>query len=117
MAQRVTVSLVDDLDGTSDETVSRVEFSLDGVTYEMDLSEMNATRLRNVFATYLRFARRTSGRKKIAMPGQARVRSGKSTNVSARLIREWARTEGGFELSDLGRLPGDVVEAYQRAHR
>jgi hypothetical protein len=41
MAQKVEVSLVDDLSGeTADETVS---FSLDGVQYEIDLPELDTT--------------------------------------------------------------------------
>ena len=45
MAQKVQVILVDDIDGgEADETVS---FSLDGVSYEIDLSESNATELRD----------------------------------------------------------------------
>lgn len=45
MAKKVTVTLVDDFDGSgaADETV---EFGLDGVTYEIDLSTKNATKLR-----------------------------------------------------------------------
>jgi hypothetical protein len=46
MAKKVTVTLVDDFDGegAADETV---EFSLDGVSYEIDLSSKNAAKLRN----------------------------------------------------------------------
>ena len=49
MAQKVQVILVDDIDGgTAEETVS---FSLDGVSYEIDLSTANAAKLRDAFAT------------------------------------------------------------------
>ena len=46
MAKKVTVTLVDDFDGegAADETV---EFGLDGVSYEIDLSSKNASKLRN----------------------------------------------------------------------
>ena len=46
MAKKVTVTLVDDFDGegAADETV---EFGLDGVSYEIDLSSKNAAKLRN----------------------------------------------------------------------
>ncbi len=46
MAKKVTVTLVDDVDGeaAADESV---EFSIDGVTYEIDLSSKNAEKLRN----------------------------------------------------------------------
>ena len=46
MAQKVQVVLVDDLDGGhADETVT---FSLDGVSYEIDLSHENAAAMRAV---------------------------------------------------------------------
>jgi hypothetical protein len=55
MAQKVQVVLVDDLDnGPADETVT---FSLDGVSYEIDLSHDNAAKLRDVLATYVGHAR------------------------------------------------------------
>ena len=48
MAQKVQVILVDDMDGgAAEETVS---FSLDGVSYELDLSKKNAAKLRDTFA-------------------------------------------------------------------
>lgn len=40
MAQKVLVSLVDDLDGS--EAEETVEFGLDGVSYQIDLSGENA---------------------------------------------------------------------------
>ena len=45
MAQQVNVVLVDDLDGS--EAGETVVFGLDGTTYEIDLSEKNAKKLRN----------------------------------------------------------------------
>jgi len=60
MAQKVTVLLVDDIDGGSaDETVS---FSLDGVSYEIDLSTKNAKAFRDALAQYVGQARRVGGR-------------------------------------------------------
>ena len=60
MAQKVTVLLVDDIDGGSaDETVS---FSLDGVSYEIDLSSKNASAFRDALAQYVGTARRVGSR-------------------------------------------------------
>ncbi len=62
MAQRVNVVLVDDIDGSdAEETVS---FALDGVDYEIDLSEKHAGELRNALSLYIGHARRTGGRRK-----------------------------------------------------
>src|ERR1700741_4095539 len=65
MAQKVLVQLVDDLDGTtSDSSISTVQFALDGVTYEIDLTDSNDERLRGLFSDYVTSARRTGGRVK-----------------------------------------------------
>ncbi|CQD23504.1 DNA-bridging protein Lsr2 [Mycolicibacterium conceptionense] len=58
MAKKVTVTLVDDFDGeaTADETV---EFGLDGVTYEIDLSSKNAAKLRNDLKQWVEAGRRS----------------------------------------------------------
>ena len=63
MAKKVTVTLVDDFDGegAADETV---EFGLDGVTYEIDLSSKNATKLRNDLKKWVEAGRRVGGRRR-----------------------------------------------------
>jgi hypothetical protein len=111
MAQKVLVQLVDDLDGTSSQEVSTVLFGLDGVSYEIDLTEDNAERLRDIFADYIGSARRTGGRvKRGTKPGSGKA----SSNGEAGQIREWAN-ENGFGLSGRGRIPSHVVEAYKQA--
>lgn len=56
MAERIQVELVDDIDGSpAKETVT---FALDGVAYEIDLSEHHAQHLRSVFARYIEHARK-----------------------------------------------------------
>jgi hypothetical protein len=112
MAQKVLVQLVDDLDGTSSQDVSTVLFGLDGVTYEIDLSDANAERLRDSLSEYVESARRIGGRiKRGTRPGQP----GKSANSGeAGQIREWA-LENGYELAGRGRIPSHVVEAYKEA--
>ncbi|MFC4852862.1 histone-like nucleoid-structuring protein Lsr2 [Actinophytocola glycyrrhizae] len=110
MAQKVLVRLVDDLDGTSSEDVSTVSFGLDGVEYEIDLSERNAENLRKEVAEYVAAARRTGGRRR-----RGTSPNGESANRGeAGVIREWA-LENGYELSARGRMPSHVVEAYNAA--
>ena len=60
MAKKVQVPLVDDIDKSSpaDETVS---FSLDGVSYEIDLTSGNAAKLRDDLAVWIGHAERTGG--------------------------------------------------------
>lgn len=109
MAQRVQVLLVDDLDGgDASETVS---FALDGVTYEIDLSEANANKFRESLSEWIANARRSGGRK---VPGR-RASSVGSTRRDLNSIREWGR-QNGFQVSDRGRVSGELQAAYDRAN-
>jgi len=110
MAQRVEVKLIDDTDGsTAAETVT---FAVDGVSYEIDLSEKNARKLRADFATWTGHARKAGGAR-----GGARRRGGagssRRTDLSA--VREWARANG-HQVSDRGRISAEVQAAYDKAH-
>lgn len=110
MAQKVLVSLVDDLDGSeADETV---EFGLDGISYQIDLSAANAGELRDALAQYVEHARRSGGRKRSAgRPGVTRPAAVDREQNQA--IRAWAR-KNGYAVSDRGRIPTEVVEAYHK---
>ena len=113
MAKKVTVTLVDDFDGEgpADETV---EFSIDGVSYEIDLSVKNAQKLRNEFKPWVEAGRRVGGRRR-GRPagGVGRGRPGIDREQSA-AIREWAR-RNGHKVSTRGRIPADVIEAFHAA--
>ncbi len=110
MAQRVSVVLVDDIDGS--EAEETVVFSLDGTQYEIDLSSDNAARLRDALAPYVGHARRTGGRRKAAAKPAAAAADGAASPSE---IRAWAR-EHGWEIPDRGRVAAEVREAYAAAH-
>lgn len=119
MAQKTIVTLVDDLTGEEAEDISTVEFALDGVSYEIDLDEKNGAALRDALANYVAAARRTGGRRSTggrrrgAGTGTPRATSpGGYDRETSKQIREWAKTEG-FEVSDRGRVPNNVVEAWE----
>ena len=112
MAQRVQIVLEDDLDGgTAAETVT---FGLDGVSYEIDLSDKNAGKLRDEFSTWIGHARRSGGRRTTG-----RRPTGASSSASSRrdlsAVRAWARANG-HQVSDRGRVSAAVQEAYDKAH-
>lgn len=113
MARKVTTTIIDDLDGgEADETV---EFGVDGVSYEIDLSTNNAGKLRNSLADFVAHARRAGGRRKPAT-GPARRAGGGRASVDREqnaAIREWAR-KNGFNVSERGRIPAEVLEAYHK---
>ena len=108
MAQKVSVTLVDDLDGsTASQTVG---FGLDGVVYQIDLSDDNAAKLRDSLAEFVGHARRSGGRRST---GENRT-SGAHTAADReqnQAIREWARKRG-MKVSERGRLSADVLNAY-----
>ena len=106
MAQRVTVTLEDDLDGGP--AVETVRFAFGGVEYEIDLSAKNASRFRRQFAPFIDHARK-AGR---GQPGRA-GRSAASRRRSGD-VRAWAKRQG-IAVSDRGRIPAGVLEQYQAA--
>jgi hypothetical protein len=111
MAQKVMVTLVDDLDGT--EAGETVEFGLDGASYEIDLSEDNAERLRDTLSEFVEHARRQAGaRKRLGLRGVGRApRTASADREQNQAIREWARKQG-MNVSDRGRIPKEVTDAY-----
>jgi len=112
MAQRV--QLIDDVDGT--EGGETVTFALDGVTYEIDLSEKNATKLRDAFSAWVGHGRRVSGRLTTAGRGSGGSRkSSSSAGNDSAAIREWARSNGRT-VSERGRISAEVRDAYAAAH-
>lgn len=111
MAQKTTITLTDDLDGTG--AAESVIFGLDNATYEIDLSEENATTLREALAPFVANARRAGGK----LPAGAGKRTGASSRPDGRTkaIREWARANG-HQVADRGRLDTGIIEAYDMAH-
>ena len=106
MAQKVTVTLEDDLDGgPADETV---RFGLGGAEYEIDLSKKNARAFRKHLAPFIEHARK-AGRGRHRRTG--RVASNRERSGD---IRTWAKTQG-IAVSDRGRIPASVIEQYQAA--
>ena len=116
MAQKVDVVMVDDIDqGEADETVL---FGLDGVDYEIDLSGTNAAALRDALAPYVSAARKVRSRRGSGSSGGRRSggrRGGRGSAPAPADMRAWAR-EQGYTLSDRGRVPAEIRDAYLAAH-
>jgi hypothetical protein len=110
MARRTRVLFVDDLDGNElpDGQGQTVTFSLDGVSYEIDLSKDNADQLREDFKRYTQAGRRL-GRQSAGRRTTARRREDTSA------IRAWAKSNG-HEVNERGRIPAAVTEAYDAAN-
>ncbi|MEP9384990.1 Lsr2 family protein [Nocardioides sp. KR10-350] len=109
MAQKVQIILEDDLDGS--EATETVSFALDGTSYEIDLNDANAAKLRDALAVYIGHARKasSSGRR------GGRRTSPSAGGASPKEVREWAR-DNGYTVPDRGRIPAEVKSAYDAAH-
>lgn len=109
MARREITQYFDDLDDTllQDDEVNTIRFSVDGSHYMLDLSDKNAADFRAALAPWISVAQ------PITAPQRNTRRSGTRPNES-RAIREWARAQG-MEVSDRGKVPGAIVDAYRQA--
>ena len=90
MATQTIVTLVDDLDGS--EATESVSFALDGASYEIDLSDTNADKLRDALAGYVASARRVDGARR--GPGRP-PKAAKTAKVArgARTLRTASRPQ------------------------
>lgn len=106
MTQKVSILLVDDIDGS--EAHDTIQFGLDGARYEIDLSLQNAGELRSKLASYIEKAR------KVGNSGGRTTRPGKTAvnGTSNKEVREWAKAQG-LKVNDRGRIPADVIARYK----
>lgn len=109
MATKQTITLVDDLTGKDipHGNAESVTFALDGVTYEIDLTTENATKLRDALAPFTSKARRIGRAGKSTRPGT----SGAGAGVDPAAVRAWAASNG-VEVSPRGRIAKDVVRQF-----
>lgn len=111
MAQKTIVKMYDDLDGSEiDAEGKSVSFSLEGASYEIDLSSKNVERLRQDFRVYTEKARRVTGR-----GGRSSAKAAEPTPVDTKAVRAWAE-EQGLGVSTRGRLSTELIEQYRAAH-
>jgi hypothetical protein len=111
MAKKVTVveEIVDDLDGgKADATVS---FALDGTSYEIDLTNKNAAKLRDTLAPWVGHARKAG---RTARPAGRKV-TRTSVGPDPAAVRVWAASNG-HKVSPRGRIPAPVLEAFNAAN-
>lgn len=86
-----------------------LNFGVDGITYEIDLSEKNRAKLDKAFAPFIEHCRRVTQRRR-------RPETGLSTSrVDRAAIRAWAK-ENGLKISEHGGISAEVLEQYEAAH-
>lgn len=112
MARKVETYLIDDTDGS--EAAETFVFSYDGKAWEIDLSAENAASIRADLDKWQQNARRASAAGQSAASAPKK-RSARRSPEQANAVRTWAR-DNGYEISDRGRLPKQVEDAYNQAH-
>jgi hypothetical protein len=113
MAQKVITTYVDDLTGEESEEISTHNILIDGAGVEVDLTDQNYEKLLELLNPYLHAqgARRIRGGAKT----RGKVRATVSGKDDASAIRAWAKEEG-LGVSERGRVPASVREAYEKSH-
>lgn len=106
MAQKVSVLLVDDIDGS--EAAETIPFGFDGAQYEIDLNREHAQELREQLTRYAQAARKVTA--SVGRP--SRTRTTAANGSSNKKIRAWAK-ERGLHVNNRGRISGDIIARYE----
>lgn len=123
MAKKVFTQLVDDIDGSAidDESGESIEFSVNGVDYLIDLKAKNASEFHRKIDYYIEHSTRVGGRKRRHSPTSTASSAAPSNSgatrdpAQTRAVRQWA-ADNGYEISDRGRIPAAIEEAFNAAH-
>lgn len=110
MAQRVVVTLSDDIDGG--DAAETVAFALDGKSYEIDLNPSNAKKLRKALAPYM-----AAGRKQTNAGKRDKTRviyRHTSLEPAPAAVRAWAQSNK-MDVPARGRIPKRVYDAFRQA--
>ena len=99
MARKQITMFIDDMTGEEITDVRHVEFMFRGVTYALDLSPESFVEMQEVFAPWVEAATRVPAKRR-------------APKRDLNEIRVWARANG-FEVSDHGRVPKKVLDAYE----
>ena len=115
MARNEIIEITCDICGTAlHAPASKADrtFSVDGQQYTIDLCVTHMAELDSLLAPFTAAARRESGR---AARSSVSARPARSVSARSGLkgIREWARANGFPDLSDRGRVPSQVLAAWQ----
>lgn len=106
MAERVIVVKLDDLSGREGDDIETVRFSINGSAYEIDLSAANRKAFHKAVEKFVDVARRDRG--------MATRPKRRNSSADLNAVREWARSNG-YEVSDRGRVPARIMEAFSAA--
>lgn len=107
MAKKVFTHILDDIDGSED--AESLTFSYGSKSYEIDLSAANKKKLEDALAPFIEAGRSNGGGRSNSGSSRAKSRS----DLAA--VRAWAK-DNGHDVSERGRVPASVLDAYDAAH-
>ncbi|MCZ4097295.1 MULTISPECIES: histone-like nucleoid-structuring protein Lsr2 [unclassified Streptomyces] len=110
MAQKIVTIYTDDLTGKESAEASTHTFSVDGVSYEIDLGPDSYDKLLDALGPFVKASRKVGRTRGVSGP-----RKVGPVNSDTAAIRVWAK-ENGYDVNDRGRVPATVREAYEAAH-
>lgn len=114
MARKVYVQLVDDIDDKPIESGGEhITYSVNGVSYEIDLSDKNAKEFHRKLDYYIEHSAKVGGKR--TKKSAATTGGAKRDANQTKAIREWAKANG-HNISSRGRIPADVERAFDEAH-
>lgn len=123
MAEEHAIIVLDDvekIEGKRVEGAEPVYFAVEGQEYRVDLVRKNKDELLDILSPFIRAGQPVT-RKKGKRSASAELAPKKSSraagsgNTDAQHIRDWARAQG-MKVADRGRVPNDLIEAYNNAH-
>lgn len=117
MAEKVIRLLVDDAESDEVEAdAGTITFGYQGRSYEIDLSKKNATKMDTDFQRWIDHARPTGSQRARRSPTPTvKTSPGSGYNPDQlRAIRDWARRNGWPNISDKGRVPGEVLVGFEQ---
>ncbi|WP_072846610.1 histone-like nucleoid-structuring protein Lsr2 [Rhodococcus tukisamuensis] len=111
-ARKTIVQLIDDIDETPiDSGGESITFSVNGVSYAIDLNTKNATEFHRKLDYYIAHATKVSGAK-----NQRKATAGSAASrEQMKAIRQWAAANG-LKVSARGRISAEIQEAFAAAH-
>lgn len=105
MAKHTQTIITSDLSGAG--AAHEINFSVDGVDYTIDLTEAERGQMEEVLRPYTNAANIVGKQRRAASAGR---------QTKNRAIRTWAE-EQGFPLGKRGRIPREIIDAYENRHQ
>jgi len=117
MAQITQVVLTCDVHDGAAEAADTVIFTVEGKSYECELCEPHLAEFHEAMEVWSSHSRptRTSRTSRGASSRGVRPRAGAGGRPSASEVRDWARSHG-LEVSTRGRVPAELLAAFEAAH-